>query len=126
MIDVEIVDPTSDGRWEKLAVGPGGSLFVSPPWLRALRDTYSFDFRAAIVTEHGDAVSGFAWAETVDLHGPRAIALPFCDFADPILADPRHWPVLSEAVFAIGVPVTLRVLRPHAAVVGDSRLQRVK
>ncbi len=70
-------------------------LFSSPPWIRAVCDTYGFSPKARIVTDEiGGATNGFAWVPISDLHGDRTVSMPFSDRADPIVADPargRRW-----------------------------------
>ncbi len=119
------VDPTTDERWSRLVTEAGGSLFTSPPWLRALRNTYGFEFRAEMVLdETGEAVSGLAWTHVSDLRGQRVITLPFSDYADPIVADPSHWPSLTDAMFDRGLPIRAKSLRSDH-LVGDHRLRVV-
>lgn len=125
MNHLDTIDPTEDPAWDALARGSGGSLFVSPPWLRALRDTYGFDFRASIVSdEHGHPLSGIAWAEVTDLRGRRIVALPFSDYADPVLSDEAHWPLLTGPIFNAGLPVRGRTLR-SGVIDGEMRLRVV-
>ncbi len=120
------IAPDTDPRWEALAATPAGSMFVSPPWLRALRDTYGFEFVAEIlVDDAGAAQSGLAWAEVHDLRGRRVVSLPFCDYADPILAEPDHWDVLAAELMASGTPVRARS-RSGAGVVTDPRFQAAR
>ncbi len=120
------ISPDTDPRWERLAASAAGSLFVSPPWLRALRDTYGFEFLAEVVVDDtGRAISGLAWAEVHDLRGHRVVSLPFCDYVDPILAEPGHWAPLSDAMMASGTPIRVRSLRADG-VSADPRFRAVK
>jgi CelD/BcsL family acetyltransferase involved in cellulose biosynthesis len=105
------VDPRDDARWRELAAGSGGSLFTSPPWIAAVCDTYGFTpFGRIAVDEAGRPTGGLAWVDVRDLRGQRRLALPFCDRADPILADPSVWPELSADALAGDLPFTLRAL----------------
>lgn len=81
------VDPRHDPRWEAwLGVG-GGSLFSSPPWLRAIGRTYGFTVRARVLVGPGGVTGGLAWVPVDDVRGPRRVTLPFSDRADPVPAD---------------------------------------
>ena len=125
MSDVVILDPTVDPRWEALAAGPQGSLFTSPPWLRSLRDAYGFEFRAAIALDGDIPRSGLAWAHVHDLRGERLVALPFCDYADPILGEADDWNLLSSALTQCEVTVSMRVKCNAAAVHADERFSLI-
>ena len=46
-----IVSPLSDPAWADLMVGPRGSGFGAPPWLRAIFDTYGFDLSARLIVD---------------------------------------------------------------------------
>ena len=123
MTEFALVDPCQDPRWEALVSGARGGLFVSPNWLRALRDTYGFEFSASLVLDGDVPVSGFAWKDVVDLRGRRIVGLPFCDFADPILADDAHWEDLLRPAMASGVPVRLRTRLASNRLDGDPRFE---
>jgi hypothetical protein len=105
-----IVDPATDQSWETLMRTPSGSLFGSPPWMRALRDSYPFDFAAAVLFEDGSSVAGLTYCNIDDLKGRRITSLPFVDRVDPVAADQAQYAALVDPVLAVGVPVTLRCL----------------
>ena len=108
---VQEVDPRDDVRWAQLSAGAGGSLFTSPPWIGAVCDTYGFEPAGRLAVDAtGRPTGGLAWVDVRDLRGQRRIALPFCDRADPILADPSTWPGLAADALAGDLPFTLRVL----------------
>lgn len=116
------VDPRDDPRWHALALGPGGSLFTSPPWIAAVCDTYGFEPTARItVDDAGRPTGGLAWIDVTDLRGTRRLALPFADRADPILIDDADWPLLAAEALAGDLPVTVRALDGSAAA-HDARL----
>jgi CelD/BcsL family acetyltransferase involved in cellulose biosynthesis len=118
------VDPRSDVRWAALAAGPGGGLFTSPPWITAVCATYGFDATAAVVVDgEGTPLAGFAWVDVDDLRGRRRLALPFCDRADPIVADADGWAAVSRDALDDDLPLTLRCLDGSPAA-DDGRLTR--
>jgi CelD/BcsL family acetyltransferase involved in cellulose biosynthesis len=116
-----IIDPTTDPVWGQLTAGSAGSLFTSALWLRALKNTYGFTFAATVLEDDaGTPVSGVAWVDVHDLRGRRVVALPFCDYADPVIGDPAHWAVLRSALTQHGVPVRARTLRPDGYAEDDA------
>lgn len=115
------MDPRCDPRWHTLAAGPGGSLFTSPPWIGAVAASYGFEPSASIVVDHGGApLAGLAWTDVHDLRGSRRVGLPFCDRADPVVADLGGWAAVSTEAFAGDLPFTLRCLA-DSPVVDDPR-----
>jgi CelD/BcsL family acetyltransferase involved in cellulose biosynthesis len=122
---LEAIDPRTDARWRALSLSGHGSLFTSPPWIRAVCDTYDFVPHARIVidTSGGDAASGFSWILVDDLRGRRSIALPFCDRAEPIVSDPSHWPLLRDEALRDKAPLSLRTL-DHNVAAADPLLTR--
>lgn len=108
------VDPRTDPRWLALASGPGGSLFTSPPWLRAVCATYGFTPWARLLLDgHGAPVAGFAWVSVADIRGRRLASLPFCDRADPVVPDLAAWQALVAALPTDAGPLTLGCLAPN-------------
>ncbi|UOY00197.1 hypothetical protein [Blastococcus sp. PRF04-17] len=129
---VRTVDPRTDPAWRALATGPGGSLFTSPPWITAVCDTYGFtpDARVLIGAD-GRAEAGLAWTDVRDLRGERRLALPFCDRADPVVADLDQWRAVSADALAGDLPFTLRALAgspaaadPRFTVTGEAAWHR--
>lgn len=107
------VDPTTDARWAALMAGPRGSLFGSPPWLRAIADSYPMQFSAGVLVDEADRpCAGLAHVELDDLRGRRRVSIPFVDRLDPVVDDFAQWQLLAEPLFAGDdeVDVTLRVL----------------
>ena len=108
-----IVDPTTDWRWEALSRAGGASLFVSPPWLRAIATTYGFCIEARLlVGGTGKPGAGLAYCRLDDAMGERIVSSPFCDFCDPVGVGPSDWPRLIRPLLDSGVPVQLRVTSP--------------
>jgi CelD/BcsL family acetyltransferase involved in cellulose biosynthesis len=125
---VQRVDPRSDPLWAALARGERGSLFTSPPWIGAICDTYGFEPTAEVAVDPwGQPVGGVAWIDVCDLRGQRRLALPFCDRADPIVADADTWFLVSGDPLAGDLPFTVRCLEdspaaadPRFAVLGEA------
>lgn len=112
---IEIVDPCVDPRWASLAEGHG-SVFSSPPWLRALRASYGFDLSAVMVSRGGEAIAGLPLAR---LPRPdRFSVLPFSDFANPIDPTGLGWRQISDYLEGEGLPVELRYLGEATDIVG--------
>ncbi|MGY1812818.1 lipid II:glycine glycyltransferase FemX [Blastococcus sp. SYSU D00820] len=106
------VDPRTDERWRRLAEGPGGSLFTSPPWLTAVTGTYGFEPEARLAVDPaGTPIGGLAWVDVADLRGRRRLALPFCDRADAVATAPGVWDALVADALAGDLPFTLRCLQ---------------
>jgi CelD/BcsL family acetyltransferase involved in cellulose biosynthesis len=106
-----VQDPRVDPAWAALARATGGHLFLSPPWLRAVCDTYGFAPRCRTVADtDGKPVSGLAWVPVADLVGRRDLGLPFSDHGTPVVADPAHWAALTDGLGTPTVPFTLRAL----------------
>ncbi|MEM9714621.1 MAG: GNAT family N-acetyltransferase, partial [Actinomycetota bacterium] len=119
-----VVDPRHDPRWAGLVSGPQGSVFTSPPWLRAISATYEEFAPEAIVVcdDHGAPRSGVASVPVHDALGARRLGLPFSDYADLVIGDESHRAPLLDALLADGARVRLRTL--HADLDGvDPRLQ---
>jgi CelD/BcsL family acetyltransferase involved in cellulose biosynthesis len=114
-VRVERVDPLTDSRWRRLAAGPKGSLFSSPPWLEVLAGCYGFDVAAVVGGDHPDEPSsGLCWCHVHDTFGERIVSLPFSDYCDPIVGGDGHWDGLVGDLVKSELPVTVRCLREHA------------
>ncbi|MDQ2706839.1 MAG: GNAT family N-acetyltransferase [Actinomycetota bacterium] len=124
-LSVVTTDPVADPRWRQLATGPAASLFTSPPWIAAVCRTYGFTPQARIAVGHsGEPVGGLAWVGVDDARGQRLLSLPFCDRADPLVADRSVWNAVSAATTTGEPPFTLRCLDGSPAV-DDPRLRVV-
>jgi CelD/BcsL family acetyltransferase involved in cellulose biosynthesis len=117
-LSVVTLDPCRDRAWDDLVDLAGGSLFASPPWLRAIETTYALPISAAgtaRTTGHQPLVAGMVACRIDDALGVRLIGTPFCDFCD-LLGDTSNealGPVLGQLI-ASGSPIKLRLLDPPA------------
>lgn len=111
------VDPCTDPRWDALMREDRGSVFGSPPWMRALASAYALRFEARVLVDAADvARAGLAFADLDDLRGRRRISIPFVDRLDPIVEDHHQWARLATPLFDGGddVDVSLRILHAQA------------
>jgi CelD/BcsL family acetyltransferase involved in cellulose biosynthesis len=114
-----VVDPCRDPRWQTLQDNAVGSLFSSPPWLRAIEATYGFPLTATALSVGDDddaLVAGIVACELDDALGRRIVGAPFCDFCD--LLGPASFEVIEPllgSLVAAGVPLKLRLLDPPSA-----------
>ncbi len=119
------LDPRRDERWAALASTATASVFTSPPWLRAISETYPDFVPSAHVAGDGDGavLSGVVTVTVDDALGRRRLGLPFSDYADLIVSDREHVPMLLAPLLDDGVPLRLRV-RDTDLVDVDHRLDR--
>jgi CelD/BcsL family acetyltransferase involved in cellulose biosynthesis len=129
--DRHLVDPRSDSLWADAVDQLGGSLFCSPPWIRAVAATYEFSPEAYVLTDDGIR-AGFVFCHVSDLRGSRVVSFPFSDFCDPLVTDNGDWQRLTEPVLARTAPVGLRCLHnplpaadPRFEIRGEARWHRV-
>ncbi len=88
-------------------------------------DTYRLEPVARVLTDDsGAARAGLAWVDVRDMRGGRRLSLPFCDRADPVVADAEEWVAVSSDAFAGDLPFTLRCLDGSPAT-GDPRFTTV-
>lgn len=83
-----IVDPIADPRWtELIARDPRASVFHSPGWLKALRDTYDFEPVALTTSTPSELIAnGLLFCEVKSwVTGNRLVSLPFSDHCEPLL-----------------------------------------
>ncbi len=84
---VEIVeDPIGDPRWsELLDRHPAASIFHSPGWLRALRQTYGYE-PFVVTTSPGPVLNnGLVACRVKGWTSHRLVSLPFSDHCDPLV-----------------------------------------
>lgn len=123
-LDSVTADPRTDPRWRRLALGPRGSLFISPPWIEAVCATYGFEPVCRMTVGAQAAPSGLAWVPISDLRGERWISLPFSDRADPPVADAASWAALRQTVLSPAAPFTVRCF-DTAVPAADPQLRRI-
>ena len=89
-------DPVENPRWAELLEGhPAASIFHSPGWLNALRQTYGYE-PFVVTTSMGSTLeSGVLACEVKGWASRRLVSLPFSDHCDPLLHDPAD---LSESL----------------------------
>ncbi|MFA9432456.1 GNAT family N-acetyltransferase [Egicoccus sp. AB-alg2] len=107
-----VVDPVDDTAWDQLVrQHPFGTVFHSPPWLRALQDTYGFRFRANLALDgEGRPRAGLVHSRIEDPLGSRVLSLPFSDFCDPLVDEPATWQALTRDLLTEADRVQLRCL----------------
>lgn len=106
-----VVDPSADPGWASLVNARRSDVFHSPSWIRALRQTYGFEFVAHVLTDaDGAPAAGFVFAAVDDVLGGRSVSLPFSDFCDPLVDDAGQWKALADAELERGAPFTVKVL----------------
>lgn len=121
---VRTVDPVEDQGWSYLA-STHGSLFSSPPWIGALRDTYDLEIEGWIADdEKGSIRGGMPVARLGDGPWRRLSTLPFSDYCNAIDLDGSAWPRLAELLVEGDVPVELRHLG-EGDLIGDERFDPV-
>jgi CelD/BcsL family acetyltransferase involved in cellulose biosynthesis len=95
------IDPTQDPRWRELvARHPLATVFHTPEWLVALRQTYGYQ-PVALTTSHPDEelTNGLVYCHVKSwLTGCRLVSLPFSDHCDPLLKTPEEWGCFSDAL----------------------------
>jgi CelD/BcsL family acetyltransferase involved in cellulose biosynthesis len=127
------VDPAEDPRWAELLTRYRNSVFHSPPWLRALRETYGFEIRADLLLDaDGRPTSGVVYCPVRDLMDERVVSLPFSDYCDPLVEGPASWRTLSSGLMRDDRRLQLRCLHATApltdarfAVTGRARWHEV-
>ena len=113
---IRLVDPVTNPVWARLAEGPGGSLFSSPPWIDAVRSTYALDVAAWVVVDAaGNPIGGVPFARIAVPGGARISIFPFSDFCDPICRSDDAWGLLSDRLLDSPETVAVRILHNDAA-----------
>src|SRR5579871_129345 len=88
---VHELDPIHDRRWQRLLLAhPHASVFHTPAWLQALRDTYGYESVAFSTSEPGrELENGLVFCRVKSwLTGSRLVSLPFADHCQPLLERP--------------------------------------
>jgi CelD/BcsL family acetyltransferase involved in cellulose biosynthesis len=86
------------------------SLFSSPAWIEVLARTYGFEILAS-TADDGNVGSAILFSIIRDLRGDRIVCLPFSDYCDPLVEDPKVWRELVEPLQIFNLPIKLRCLR---------------
>lgn len=83
-----VEDPVGDPRWsELLDRHPAASVFHSPGWLSALRQTYEYE-PFVVTTSPGPTLeNGVVVCRVKGWTSRRLVSLPFSDHCDPLLSD---------------------------------------
>jgi hypothetical protein len=110
VVEPVIACGANDPAWTELVESSRAGLFHSPPWLRALRDTYGFDLRARIALAQGRPIGGLVYTELDDALGARITSLPFTDACDPLAVSKEVWLALLDDFLSGDRPVHLRCL----------------
>lgn len=115
---LHIVDPTQDPSWRKLVTDSPTDVFSSPEWIGAIKNTYGFDVKAAVIVDDDSTrpVAGLAYADITDLRGRRIVGLPFSDYSDGLVQTQGEWQILQSHLLGYGYPISLRCLHnefPH-------------
>lgn len=128
VVRIEDVDPRNDARWHQLATSSMGSVFTSPPWIRAVCDSYDFRPEGRIALDgNGKAIAGFAWVAIDDLRGIRLVSLPFSDRAEPLCSSADVWAELARDALHPSIPLSIRcfddspvLARPELKTTGEA------
>src|SRR4030081_3521338 len=83
-----IENPVGDRHWsELLERHPAASVFHSPGWLHALRQTYGYE-PFVVTTSPGPTLeNGLVVCRVKGWTSRRLVSLPFSDHCDPLLSD---------------------------------------
>jgi CelD/BcsL family acetyltransferase involved in cellulose biosynthesis len=104
------LDPLVDPRWAGVLSRHRADVFHSPAWLSVL-DYYEFSPRARVVlSEDGDPVAGLVYCSLARGEATRIVALPFSDFADPLVSSRQEWDAIVGA-FGSGDILEVKALR---------------
>ena len=104
-------DPIENPRWrELLARHPAASIFHSPGWLNALRQTYGYE-PFVVTTSEAAIDNGLVACRVKGWTSERVVSLPFSDHCDPLVND--------AAEFSEG----LAFLLDHARIAGAASVE---
>jgi CelD/BcsL family acetyltransferase involved in cellulose biosynthesis len=91
--DVYEVDPLCDPRWERFVDDhPQASVFHSPGWLGALKNSYGYNPFVLTTSPPGTTLkNGLLFCRVKSwLTGKRIVSLPFSDHCDPLANSPEE------------------------------------
>lgn len=87
---VYCLNPLSDSRWDDLiARHPLASVFHTPGWLRALKETYGYEPFALTTTAQGPLENGLVLCKVKTWLSRRLVSVPFSDHCDPLVDRPE-------------------------------------
>lgn len=89
------IDPIGDPRWPSfLHTDPEASIFHTPEWLQALRQTYGYEPVVYTTSAPGQLLrDGIVCCRIASrLTGRRLVSLPFADHCQPLLSEPSALP----------------------------------
>jgi lipid II:glycine glycyltransferase (peptidoglycan interpeptide bridge formation enzyme) len=98
---VHEIDPLSDPRWEALVNRhPAASVFHTPAWLQALKQTYGYEPSALTVFSTGGSLTnGLVFCRVNSwMTGRRLVSLPFSDHCEPLGEDAETVRVLVSGL----------------------------
>lgn len=99
-----------DRLWRDLEGHRFASLFSSASWVELITRSYGLDVSTSARIHRGRIKSAILFSRVRDLRGERILCLPFSDYGDPLVEDPRDWDELIQPLLAHGAPVRLRCL----------------
>lgn len=104
------VDPGTDPIWNTLVSDRDSDVFQSPPWLRAVAQTYRLEARGSVLMAGSQPAAGLAYARVDGLSGPRLASFPFSDYCDPIVSSTSQWQAVLTGLPGDSLPLTIRCL----------------
>jgi CelD/BcsL family acetyltransferase involved in cellulose biosynthesis len=110
-VQIICVDPATDAQWSQLLEAHPGSLFHSPPWIRAIQQTYGLKIQAYLAYgSTGVPLGGMTFCHIDDILEPRIASMPFSDYCDPLISDCRVWEAITERIQADQRTIMIRCL----------------
>ncbi len=123
-MSAELIDLRHDQYWPAIANHRFGSLFTSPPWIKAVSQAFNLQILASAQTAGTNLQAAVPFCRVSDFRGDRVVCLPFSDYCDPLVEDGASWAELMEPILSWAVPVTLRCLRNRVPIT-DNRFRLV-
>lgn len=87
-MSINRINPRLDPRWHELLKShPAASVFHTPGWLEALRQTYGYESIAFTTSSpFEELTNGIVFSQIKSrLTGSRLVSLPFSDYCDPLI-----------------------------------------
>ena len=100
MLPTYHIDPLEDDRWvQLLKEHPDASIFHTPGWLRALKQTYGYEPSVLTTTAPGRKLDdGIVFCRVRSwVTGSRLVSLPFSDHCQPLVANVESFDSLLSA-----------------------------